>query len=61
MAELDAILQSPIRHGILIDDARLFTGEADYPSLDELSAFIKAKDPKRKISVADDIICVFRD
>ncbi|GGG76621.1 hypothetical protein GCM10007415_05560 [Parapedobacter pyrenivorans] len=61
MEELAAILQSPIHHGILIDDARLFTGEADYPSIDELSSFIKAKDPKRKVTVADDIICVFRD
>ena len=60
MEELAIILQSPLNHGILIDDARMFTGEEDYPSLDELSAFITSRDPKRKITVADDIIRVFR-
>lgn len=61
MEELAAILKSTFNHGILIDDARLFTGESDYPSLDELSSFIKSKDPARKVSVADDIIRVLHD
>lgn len=61
MEELAVILQSPFNHGILIDDARLFTGEADYPSIDELASFVKARDPQRKISVADDIIRIFHD
>lgn len=58
--ELEAILKSPIHHGILIDDARLFVGKDDYPSIDELCFFIKEKNPSFMVSVSDDIIQIFR-
>jgi len=39
--ELKTILSSPFNHGILIDDARLFTGQNDYPSIPELCVLIQ--------------------
>ena len=55
--ELTAILSHPIDgHVILIDDARCFTGENDYPTLDELRNFIAERKPKHKFSVEHDVI-----
>ncbi len=55
--ELDAIfLSKPLRHVMMIDDARCFTGEADYPTLDELKAFVKSKNRNYVVEVKDDII-----
>lgn len=59
LAELETILGASYEHGILIDDARLFTAQRDYPSIDELSSFIVTKDGNRMVAVADDIIRVF--
>ncbi|MGK6350879.1 hypothetical protein [Parapedobacter sp. DT-150] len=59
LAELEVLLTAAPDHGILIDDARLFTGEGDYPSIDELSSFVMHKDSKRRVTVADDIIKIF--
>lgn len=39
--ELSAIFKSEKNHILLIDDARCFTGQGDYPSIEELSGFIK--------------------
>ena len=38
--ELNAIFTSIDKHCLLIDDARLFNGADDYPTLDELKGFI---------------------
>lgn len=54
--ELQTIFASPLPHGILIDDARHFTGRDDYPSIDEISFLVRDHSPGRKIEVADDVI-----
>lgn len=58
--ELEAILsQKQFSHVILIDDAGHFTGEGDYPTIDQLTAFIAAKNPAYRVIVKHDIIrCV---
>jgi|WetSurSiteA1Bulk_404760.scaffolds.fasta_scaffold01521_2 hypothetical protein len=55
--ELDAIFNNnDALHVILIDDARLFIGKRDYPTMDELEAYVKAKNRNYKISTESDII-----
>jgi hypothetical protein len=58
LAEMEVILNQPLGHVILIDDARLFGVDEDYPSIPELCQFILSIKPDRKIIVADDIISV---
>jgi hypothetical protein len=55
--ELDAIFAfSRQDHVILIDDARYFVGQGDYPTIESLSNYVHSKDPRYKLKVADDII-----
>ncbi len=54
--ELHAIFTSEIYHTILIDDARYFIGKRDYPTIDELKAFIKKHNKNYTLSVVEDII-----
>jgi len=63
LAELETIFsQSPLPHVLLIDDARLFGVDKDYPPLDTLRAFIAEKGgPRWRVEVADDIIRVTPD
>lgn len=56
VAELQAILNDSIAHVILIDDARLFDGLSDYPSLRRVKALCKSSPHRYSVSVADDII-----
>lgn len=57
LEELDAILDgNKFNHILLIDDARDFVGKNDYPTLDNLSKYIKAKNEQYKIEVKNDII-----
>ena len=59
LEELNVILnESELSHIILIDDARLFGVDRDYPSIKGLSQFIKEKRTEAIISVKDDIIRV---
>jgi hypothetical protein len=56
--ELEAIFaQGPrYRHVLLIDDARCFVGQGDYPTVAALTEFIQAHDPRYQVEVQDDII-----
>ena len=55
--ELDAIFNSKkFNHILLIDDARFFNGEGDYPTIDKLTEYIKSKNENYKVEVKDDII-----
>jgi hypothetical protein len=55
--ELLAVLRHPVEgHVILIDDARCFTGQDDYPTLPELQALVARERPDLSFSVADDVI-----
>ena len=58
--ELEAVFKGKkLDHVILIDDARCFTGEYDYPTIEELTGFIKERDDSYRVEVKHDIIhCV---
>ena len=59
--ELTAILSHAVDgHVILIDDARCFTGENDYPTLDELKSFVAARKPNYKFSLEHDVIRIHK-
>jgi hypothetical protein len=45
-------------HVIIIDDARCFGSDPDYPNMEELSNFIKSKKPNLVIAVQDDNIII---
>lgn len=55
--ELDGIFSSkPFEHILLIDDARCFTGKGDYPTIEELTEYVKNKNGKYNLEVRNDII-----
>jgi hypothetical protein len=55
--ELDAIFGSSIHsHVLMIDDARLFKGDGDYPSVSELQQHVQARNPRYQMEIRDDII-----
>lgn len=55
--ELDAILRNPVRdHIVLIDDARCFGRDLDYPTIGQLRDFIRRKSPQSEMMIEDDII-----
>lgn len=58
--ELDAIFSAKKNnHILLIDDARFFIGQGDYPTIEELTSYIQSKDERYKIEVKNDIIRYF--
>jgi len=59
--ELNAIAKfpSPKNHIILIDDARLFNGTYDYPTIEEIQIVLNNINPNYKVKVANDIIQCF--
>jgi hypothetical protein len=55
--EVDAILKyEGMNHVMLIDDARLFVGKYDYPTIPELAEFVKKRSPRYDLEVKYDII-----
>jgi hypothetical protein len=57
LKELECILNHPLAsHVILIDDARCFVGENDYPTIEELRDFLLAARPHWVFEVTDDIV-----
>lgn len=54
--ELHAIFNSPVDHIILIDDARLFDGTNDYPTIGQIQDIIQHYKKKYTIENKDDII-----
>ena len=59
--ELESIFNHPIEdHVILIDDARCFTGQNDYPTLNELRECINKSRPNFNIEVKEDIIRIHK-
>lgn len=57
--EVDAILvPGGLKHVLLIDDARLFVGTHDYPTIEELTRYIKTRAPQYSVEVEGDIIRV---
>jgi hypothetical protein len=58
--EVSAICRhNPVSHVVLIDDARRFTGQGDYPSVDALRALVNECSPGSILEVADDIIRLY--
>jgi hypothetical protein len=58
-AELSAIVRHSCRdHIILIDDARCFNGEHDYPRIEDLIESLRAQRPGVEIIVDTDVIRV---
>jgi hypothetical protein len=55
-AELGCLLATHQPHVILIDDARAFTGQDDYPSMDELTAWVGTVRDDLTLAVSDDVI-----
>lgn len=57
LEELAAIFAGKTNdHVILIDDARCFNGEGDYPSVEEVTKIIKGHNSQYNITIKDDVI-----
>ena len=59
--ELEAIFKSDFYHIILIDDARLFNGTRDYPTLDEIKQIFEKNNRVYSLTIKDDIIRLIPD
>jgi hypothetical protein len=61
LAELDAVFSGePQRDVILIDDARLFVGQHDYPTIAQIRQHVGARGRDLQLYVADDAIHIHR-
>jgi hypothetical protein len=56
--ELGDVLNHPYKHGIVIDDARLFNGTEDYPTLEEVREFVQKIRPEVAVNVVNDKIVI---
>ncbi|MGQ9581847.1 MAG: hypothetical protein ACUVT8_13055 [Armatimonadota bacterium] len=60
MQELRCIMSHPAEHVILIDDARNFTGQSDYPTLEVVQTLVRNTRPDYAFEVKDDIIRIHK-
>jgi hypothetical protein len=58
--ELNAILSNYKNDVILIDDARLFNGQKDYPTINEIKKRVSDFDKSLNVDVVQDIIRVYK-
>ncbi|MGQ0828889.1 MAG: hypothetical protein ACT4ON_10915 [Bacteroidota bacterium] len=59
--EMNSIFTHPIKnHIILIDDARLFIGEDDYPKMENFKKYVNETVPTFHFEVKDDIIRIYQ-
>lgn len=57
LREIEAVLSHAVKgHVMLIDDARCFTGEDGWPSLEQVRAHVHGTDPGLTFEVAADIV-----
>lgn len=54
--ELNSIFASPFQHLIFIDDARLFVGKNDYPTIQQMRDFVKQQNASYDFSIENDCI-----
>jgi hypothetical protein len=55
--ELHAIFSSKnFNHILLIDDARCFNGEGDYPTIEKLTEYVRSKNQMYQVEIKHDII-----
>ncbi|PPK87989.1 hypothetical protein CLV84_0951 [Neolewinella xylanilytica] len=59
LAEIETILSDTLHdHVLLIDDARLFVGDENYPDLETVTALVHRLDTNYRIDITEDCICV---
>jgi len=56
LEELSTIFASGLDHVVLIDDARLFGTDKDYPTMEELESHVRNLSPDATINIANDCI-----
>jgi hypothetical protein len=56
LKEIESVYNHNINHIILVDDARLFVGKDDYPTLEYLKSFAMKLNSSLKFEVKEDII-----
>jgi hypothetical protein len=54
--ELNSIFASPFQHFIFMDNARLFVGNNDYPTIAEMKDFVKLQKTSYYFSIENDCI-----
>lgn len=59
LQEFNAITNSPYKHVILVDDADLFVGKNDYPTLEFVKDLVKNKLQNYTVDVENNIIRIF--